>query len=119
ARRVAFPAMGERGDQIGAAIVGLTMVRRRMEWARSEKQELPAILQEAPGKRKGEVVRPAGLPHRRLGEQIGLDRPRIVVGDPGKARIREYREIVGAVGSHALAQRSEEFRITPPADAGV
>src|SRR6516164_525636 len=62
-------------------------------------------------------MRMVGLSHRRLGKEISFDRPRILVGDLGKARIGKHREIARTVGPHTLAQRIQELRIAPPADA--
>ena len=59
ARRVAFTAMGERGDKIGAAIVSLATLGRRTERARTEKEQLPPVLQETP--RKGKATSCARL----------------------------------------------------------
>ena len=43
ARGVAFTAMGECGDEIGAAIVSLAALRYRPERARTEKEQLPPV----------------------------------------------------------------------------
>src|SRR6516164_10451629 len=64
-------------------------------------------------------MRTVGLPHRRLGKEIRFDRPRILVGDFGKARIGKHREIVRTIGPYTLAQRIQELRVAPPADARV
>src|SRR5712691_10488269 len=116
---MAFAAMGKRGDEIGTAIVGQAALGRGPERACLEEQELPTGLQEAPGDREGDIVPPIGLPHRRPGKEIGLDCQCILVGNPGKARIGEYREIIGAVRPHPLTQGTQELRIGPPADAGL
>src|SRR6516162_3520196 len=46
--RVAFTAMGERGNEISAAIVSLAALRRRPERARIEKEQLPPVQQKPP-----------------------------------------------------------------------
>ena len=45
ARCVTLTAVGERGNEVGAAIVRFGAIRRRPEWARTEKQEFPDGLQ--------------------------------------------------------------------------
>src|SRR6516165_6558725 len=64
-------------------------------------------------------MRAVGLPHRWLGKEISLDRPRIVVRDFGETRIGKYWEIVCTIGRHTLAQCIQELRIAPPANARV
>src|SRR6516162_4589754 len=64
-------------------------------------------------------MRTVGLPHCRLGKEISFDRARVVVGDFGKARIGKDRKIVRTIGPCTLAQRIEELRVAPPADARV
>src|SRR6516162_553782 len=61
---VTFAAVGERGNEVGAAIVRFGALRRRPEWTRSEKQQFPSLLQEAPRDGEGDVVCSVGLSHR-------------------------------------------------------
>jgi hypothetical protein len=110
--------MRQRSDDIGATIVNGAALWRRLKRAFCKEQQLPAGLQEPPGKREADIVRTVLSMHRGQREEVGFYRQRIAVSDPGKARIRECREVICPVGPHALAQRPQELRICPAADSG-
>src|SRR5581483_10206421 len=48
ARRMAFPAVGERAHQISAAVPGRALMRIRLEWSRREVEPAPEGLEPAP-----------------------------------------------------------------------
>src|ERR1700730_10168326 len=90
ARGVALAAMRQCSNEISAAAVCGTPLCLRVERPPDKEQQLPAGLQEAPGERKRHVVRAVLAAPRGERKQIRLDRQRVAVGDPGKARIGKH-----------------------------
>ena len=62
---------------------------------------------------------PVSLGHGRQCEDIGLERPHIVVRHIGEGRIGKYREIVAAVGRDAVSHGADEIVIRPGADTMI
>jgi len=105
-------AVDTTGQKTSVFVVnGRVAVRRRAERAGCEEQPLPRSLQPAPREREGDIVRPIGLLHRWLREQISFDRERVFIGDPGVARVWEDRKQVCPVGAHPVAQCMQELRV--------
>src|SRR5215831_5800537 len=69
--------------------------------------------------RPADIVRLVLLVHWRPREKVRLYCQRIAVADASEARIWEYREIIGPVGPHALAQRPQELCIGPAPNTGL
>ena len=117
ARRVAFAAVAQVPDQIGAAIPDRGLGGLGRERPGLEEQRLPDTQQKAEVERKRNLVPPARTRHRRECGQIGLDVQRVARAHAGVGGVGERRIVVAAVRRPPLPERGQELGVGPAADA--
>src|SRR5258708_19356252 len=116
---MAFPAMTERVDEIRTPVQRGAARGVRQKRARREEQPLPDPDQESPAEGKAQVMRLERAGAGRPASQVGPQVFQIRVRDVRERRIGKGREIVGAIGTQAVAHGLDEVPFAPVPDAGI
>ena len=116
---VALAAVGDRPDEVGAAVPLGRLAGVRRPPALVKIAPLPAGQEEAPAERRRQLVRPVLLPYGFDAGQVRLEGQDVLVRHVGERGVGKGREQVFAAAADAPPHGPKELLVAPPADAGL